>query len=117
MSRLTDMVAALRGLPSLGGRVYPVRVPDGQRIWPICVYREAGGTDIATALGGPGTKVPLVEITLYDEDYDRLTDPVMVEVRVTLDQLAWTVYDPPDDGEHDTLKVFGKVFTVMLQPE
>ena len=114
--KLKALIADLKKIDVLEDRVFTVFIPSNTRKWPSCVVRRAGGVDLAIEAGeGGGVKIPLVEITVLSDKYEQI-EGAMIEVQARVNRLSWTVFDPPDDAWHDTLKVYSQTVTVLLEP-
>ena len=123
MRQLHRLVKALEGIEALskgpggvdfvGARVFPVKTPANLKTWPALVWSRSGGTELPVDFAG-GVKLPLISVTVLDTDYTRM-DGIMREVEQLLEPLAWTVFDPPDDGWHDELNVYSQTITLLIQ--
>lgn len=114
MSPVARIVQAMKRIPVLGGRVYPGAIPQSEPTYPIAVVRRAGGVTLPVDFGD-GVPIPLISIQVYDTDYARM-DAAMQEAERYVEQHTFTVFDPPEDGWHETLNAHAQQITVTVQP-
>ena len=112
---MKKLVAELKRIDALEGRVFPVTLPAHVRKWPACVVARDGGAELGVLGEGTGAKVPAIRIDLIDDQYERL-DTVMFEVQARADKLSYQLIDPPDDTWHDTLGAVQQTIRVSLLP-
>ena len=106
------VIAAIKEVKALEGRVYPVTTPEDCHKWPLCVVGKGGGAELPVSFGD-GTPVPLIEIHVFGESYSEVDD-IMHEIEQRLKPLSYTVFDPPSDSWNETLEIFMQSITMSL---
>lgn len=67
------IVSKLDTLETLGGQVWPVATPVGSAPAPFCIFAPQGSVPTVDLGGNVIFRTDTVKVTLFDDDYDRLT--------------------------------------------